>query len=90
MSGTDYTKKAINGNSAEGEAGDGVLSMRGGKAVRGMSVWWYELAFLYRSRAEKWLLGIMVAVLALSCVQMAYLASVFQAPAPIIQCPDTG
>ncbi len=90
MSGTDYTKKAINGNSAKGGAGDGVLSVKGTRTVRGLSVWWYELTFLYRSRAEKWLLGVMLAVLALSCIEMAYLASVFEAPAPIIQCSGSG
>ncbi len=70
MSGTDYTKKAANGNS------------------RRLAIWWYELVFLYRGRAEKWLMAIILIMMAFSWVGMAYLAAVFEAPAPIVHCND--
>jgi hypothetical protein len=74
MSGTDYTKKAINGNSRE--------------ESNRLAIWWYELVFLYKSRAEKWLMAIVLIVLAFSWVGMAYLAKVFETPADIVECND--
>ena len=76
MSGTDYTKKAENGNTAVPKGRSGPLA-----------IWWYELVFLYKGRAEKVLLALSFLFLAFSWVGIAYLASVFERPAEIIHCP---
>lgn len=79
MSGTDYTKKV--------GIGKKVARIAFARVAR----FGYELVFLYKSRAEKWLilLTFMLILTAIGC-QM-YIISTFQAPAPIFfSCPDPG
>ena len=72
MSDPDYTKKPENGNSSD--------------EGRGLKVWVYEFAYLYKGRADKLLLSVALAILCMVGIGIACLGAVFQGPADIILC----
>lgn len=83
MSGTDYTKKAENGNTAC-ERDEGVRAGQG--AAYRPRLWLYELRYLYKSRAERFLLAGSLIILAFSWCGMGYLAAMYERPAAIEFC----
>lgn len=86
MSGTDYTKKAEKGNTAC-EEGEGARAGR--KAGNRLRLWLYELRYLYKSRAERFLLAASLVILAFSWCGMGYLAAMYERPAAIEFCPNS-
>ncbi len=79
MSDSDYTKKPENGNSDNG------IVARAGKGRR-LRVWLYESAYLYKGRADKLIIGFSMLALCFVGAGLAYLGTVFQAPADIVVC----
>lgn len=84
MSGTDYTKKGEIGNSDSGPGARGTAP--GGR----IAVLMYDLAFLYRGRGEKLMMAAICVMLAVSAACLAFLAAVFERPAPIFHCDSGG
>ncbi len=83
MSGTDYTKKGEIGNSDLG------TEVRDRASCGRIAVLLYDLAFLYRGRGEKLVMAAICVMLAVSAGCLAFLAAVFERPAPIFHC-DSG